>query len=273
MEGGRDQLVVRRVRQQIPRELLDREAIKRHVAVDRVDHPVAVLVGRQAGIVLLVAVAVGVARHVEPVPAPPLTEVLGRQKPIGRLLVSLGAGILEEGVEFFGRRRQPDQVERQSPQQCRLVGLARRSDLRRVELREHEGVDRISDPLRPAHFRQFGPADWLVGPVLRPFRVVRRRIVGASRPLVDPRPQQADLRIGELLSVRRHHHVGVGAGDVGDDQTLRALADDDRLARVAQRPVLAIEPQARLLLLLTVALVAMLHEEGPDLLVEVDRLL
>ena len=41
VETRRDLLVERRVRQQVARDLLDRELIERHVAVERVDHPVA----------------------------------------------------------------------------------------------------------------------------------------------------------------------------------------------------------------------------------------
>src|SRR5205823_912324 len=55
--------------QQVARELLDGELVERHVAVDRVDDPVAPAPRVAADAVILVAVALGEAGEVEPVPS------------------------------------------------------------------------------------------------------------------------------------------------------------------------------------------------------------
>jgi len=63
-----------RIRQHVPRYLLDREPVEGLVTVQGLDHPVAILPHRSSA-VLLVAVAVGIAREIEPRPRPPLAIV------------------------------------------------------------------------------------------------------------------------------------------------------------------------------------------------------
>src|SRR5437763_1537432 len=65
METGGDLLVERRARQQVARNLLDRELIERHVGVEGADHPIAIRPDRAVA-VTLIAVAVGIAGGVEP---------------------------------------------------------------------------------------------------------------------------------------------------------------------------------------------------------------
>ena len=105
MEARGDALRFAGVREEVAGELFDREAIERQVGVERAHDPVAVFPNTARG-VDRVAVAVGIARLIEP-PATPAFTVGGRSQQaldgfgIGRLWV-LGAG-LGEGVEF-GRR-------------------------------------------------------------------------------------------------------------------------------------------------------------------------
>ena len=42
MEGGRNQLTVGRVGQQVTRDLLDRETIEWQIAINRIDHPITI---------------------------------------------------------------------------------------------------------------------------------------------------------------------------------------------------------------------------------------
>ena len=69
VKPGGDFLVDGRIGQHVASDLLDRELVERQIAVERVNHPVAVFPDA-ATIVLLVAVGVGVAREIEPRPRP-----------------------------------------------------------------------------------------------------------------------------------------------------------------------------------------------------------
>ena len=65
VEAGGDELIERRLRQQVAGELLDREFVERHVVVQCVDDPVPPM-PLVAGAVGLESVGVGVACGVEP---------------------------------------------------------------------------------------------------------------------------------------------------------------------------------------------------------------
>ena len=82
VKAGRHLLLARRPRQQVARDLLDGELIKRHVRVQRIDHPVAPRPDAALA-VLFVAVRVCVTREVEP-PARPALAVLRRGEQLVR---------------------------------------------------------------------------------------------------------------------------------------------------------------------------------------------
>ncbi len=86
-------------------ELLADELPVGDVAVDRIDHIVAIGPGVGPCAVGLVAVALGKANHVEPVLAPLLAIMVRRQQPIDQLFVGVGGGIRHEGGHFLGRGR------------------------------------------------------------------------------------------------------------------------------------------------------------------------
>ena len=75
VKPGGDLLLQRGRGQQVAGQLLDRELVERLVAVDGVDDPVAVKVRVRPQRIVEVAGAVGIAREVEPVPAPAFAEV------------------------------------------------------------------------------------------------------------------------------------------------------------------------------------------------------
>ena len=80
---------LRRAGQEVAGELLDREPVERQVAVDGVDHPVAVGPHRPLG-VDGVAVGIGITRLIEPVPTPPLTVVGRGEQPVHGPLIRIG---------------------------------------------------------------------------------------------------------------------------------------------------------------------------------------
>ena len=69
MKARGHQLALRRVGKHIAGKLLDCELIKRHVVVDRADHPIAIRPDAAIAI-FFVAVGVGVARQIKPLPGP-----------------------------------------------------------------------------------------------------------------------------------------------------------------------------------------------------------
>jgi NADH:ubiquinone oxidoreductase subunit E len=95
-ETRRDPLVHRRLRQQIAGELFDRKCVERHVRIKGVNYPIAIRPDR-ARFVLLIAVGVGVASRIQPVPAPALTVMRGRQQPLNDSLVSIGPAVSDDG--------------------------------------------------------------------------------------------------------------------------------------------------------------------------------
>ncbi len=71
-EAGRDDGRLVAVGEFVARELLDDEAVKRLVLIERADHPVAIFPRMGLGLISLVAAGLGVAGHVEPVTSPAL---------------------------------------------------------------------------------------------------------------------------------------------------------------------------------------------------------
>jgi hypothetical protein len=96
-------------------------------------------------------VVFAVARDVEPEAAPCLA-VRGRgQEAIDDLRKRLGRIVLDEGVDFFWRRRQPHQVERGAANQGPFVGRTDRRQTFLLETREDESIDVGLGPRRVVH--------------------------------------------------------------------------------------------------------------------------
>jgi hypothetical protein len=81
MEAAGDQLIDGRIRQHVARDLFDREAVERHVLIQRVDDPVAILPHHPREI-LFEALRVGIARQIEPRPRPPFAIMRRREQSI-----------------------------------------------------------------------------------------------------------------------------------------------------------------------------------------------
>jgi hypothetical protein len=161
VEAGRDAAFFARVGQQVAGELQLAEAIERHVAVERVDDPVAILPHR-ARRVEVEAVGVGVAREVEPRRGPAFAVVRRREQAVDGAFVRVGRAVGEEGVELCERRRQADQVERQAPQQRRAIGLGGRREAGALRTRGRERIDR-----RDVGSWRCRPHRGAVGPMMR----------------------------------------------------------------------------------------------------------
>ena len=105
--------------QLIAGELLEDEPIEGLVGIEGADHVIAIPPGERLGGVALVAVGLGVPDQVEPVPRPALA--VGRageqvvDQPLDR--VRGPREVFQKRCPFFGRRRQPGQVEEQPAHQ------------------------------------------------------------------------------------------------------------------------------------------------------------
>ena len=223
-EPRRDQLGGRRPGQQVAGNLFVREPIEGLVGVEGVDDPVAI--GPDAAVVVeVVAVGVGIAHGVEPVPRPVLAVARTRQQAVDQRLVRPRRRVAHEGLDFLGRRRQARQVERDAPDQRVTIGLRIGRESCVLQTRPHEAVDgmghrrgqpRIGE--RRAHGGDEGPV----------------RLVG--RALRDPALEQRNLawRQGLVRLGRRHHRVRVARQDAPHQRTARGVAlDDHRLTVLA----------------------------------------
>ncbi len=213
-------------------QLLPDESRIRSILVERLDDVVAVGPGIGPQRVHLVAVALGEARHVQPVAAPALAVLRPGQQPVHQLLVGVRRLVLDEGVDFVRRRRQPDQVERHAADVRPPIRLGGGRQALRLQPGEDEGVDGVAHPIPTLYIWNGRPADRLqrppvgAGPAL-----LDRRLEGLALPRyagVDPAAQQLDLGVGER-SVLRHlafMHLGV-------EQAVARLAGDHHDAGLA----------------------------------------
>ena len=100
--SSRSRSAGRRGGQQVAGDLLRDEPVERHVGVHRVDHVVAVLPGVRVGDVPRRAGRLGIAGHVEPVPAPALAELRRGEQAIDDAREGVRRGVLEECVDLAG---------------------------------------------------------------------------------------------------------------------------------------------------------------------------
>ena len=110
MEAGGDELVLRRLWQQISGNLLDHELVEGEIVVECVDDPVTVGPDRARSIDR-VAVGVRIAGDVEPVPAPAFSVVRRFEQSLYKSPVGTRLGVRHEAPGFFRCRQQAGKVQ------------------------------------------------------------------------------------------------------------------------------------------------------------------
>ena len=156
----------------VARDLQAGELVIRHVAIQRLDDPVAISPGVRAELVVFVPVALAVTSQVEP-PSRPADAVLWRfEQPIDQPRIGIGGVVPGECIDLVGRGRQSDQVEAQAPDERQPVGFRGGGHPFGGQLLGQEGVDRRSG------FRPLGDL-WLFDRVERPPIAPARRVVVA----------------------------------------------------------------------------------------------
>ena len=269
-------------------DLLEDEAVERHVVVEGVDDVVAIRVGvGVAGVAVAgeVAGGVGVAGDVEPVPRPAFAVVAAVEQPIDEPWKRVGRLIGGEGLDLLVGRRQSCEREEGAADERTPVGRRVGRESRPFEAGEHEGVDRLPRPGRVAHGGGRVGHDRLIRPVrFLKFRdpLGRRHgrgIVagGVGRPVgaaSHPGRERVD-RLRRQFAVGGHLQLRVAVADGGDEPALVGVAGHHdrprRAAPINRRP--AVEPQFPRLVVGPVALDAVRDQERPHLRLEKSLLL
>ena len=104
-------------------ELQADELVVGQVAIQRLDHPVAISPGVGPGLVELEAVGFGEPRQVEPVLSPTFAKLRAREQPVDQAFVALWRAVGQESTLFLEAWRQAGQVEAQAPQEGRSIGF------------------------------------------------------------------------------------------------------------------------------------------------------
>ena len=132
-------------------DLLLDETVERFVGVERTNDVVAIAIRVAEEEIGLEAAGVGVARDIEPVAAVALAVLRRGEEAVDKLRVGVGGLVGEERLDFFGRGRQTDEIERSAADE----GLARCAgggvEFFGCESREDEAVDGRLRPRRVDH--------------------------------------------------------------------------------------------------------------------------
>ena len=181
------------------------------------------------------------------------------------LLVAVPVG--NERLQFLRRRQQSDHIQVCAPREQAIADGAWRLDVMRREIRFQEAVDWIGG---------FGP-----GRNCRQMRFEIDRFNTAEGhlriprcALVDPGAEHADLFGRQARALARHNVVGVNSLHQGDDQTLGALAGEDRWPAIApfEGGLPGIHAEPALVLAPAMAIDAACFEDGFDFLGETNRM-
>ena len=236
VKPGGDPLGKRGFREHVTCKLLDHEPVEWQVAIERLDHPVAIRPYRSGGVVA-VAVRVGVPGGVQPMASPTFAVMRRLQQTIDRALIGLRFGVSDERRKLVGRRWQPGQIKAHPAQQRGPPCLRRWRQTHLRLLRCHKMIDGILRPvpLSPGQRRQRMPNRRFECPVLIVLRALR-----------DPAMKQLDLlrRQFAVRLRRRHLRVRVCRCDPHEQFTLGHVRHIDRRHAVVELsgPITRIEP-------------------------------
>ena len=261
-------------RQPVGSQLLHDELVVGQVLVERPDHIIAVGVGIRISALFRedVTLGVGIAGDVEPVTAPAFAVARRGQQTVHQLLVGVGVEVADERLDFFRRRRQADQVERNPADQGAAVGRLRWRQALLLHLGEDKGVDGILHPRRVLHGRRLRPSHWLERPVMLA-GVVHGHFGSGDGHAV--RPRGAHLHPGRQYLYgrrrqrrtrrRRHLVFAVLANGVNEIAIVRIAGDDDGAGIGAlEEGRFGVEAQSAALLVGAVAGHAIVGQHGAD---------
>ncbi len=269
IEGGRDALLARRVRQEITGELPDQELIVGKISVEGSNHPVAVRrhVALDVG---LIAVGVGVAGEIEPIHRHPLAIGRRGEIPLDRARVRSRRSVGGKCLDLGRRRWKTGEIEGEATQKrlgrCPRRGTPRFTVGAARQPRAHKRIDRIGRGSPAVGRRHIDGVNRDEGPV--------RLVV---RAFDDPTLQQRllPLRQRQVRFGRRHHVVFKVRVDPADELAPRRIAWlDDRpaVANIFERSFPSVETELGLPLggVRAVAAETSVGQQRPNLEAEVD---
>ena len=218
VEAGSQDLIVRRIRQKITGQLLDGELIERHVVVERTNHPVAPGPHRTLA-VTLIAVGVGVASRLQPVPRHAFAIGRRRQRAGHEPVPRAWLVVLKKTLHLSRSRWQAGQVEFQSADQ--RPAISPRVGLHKVGLQL--AVDEFIDRVHPRLAKR------------RPLDPLERPMPPPLGTLFHPLFQRLDLFRGQRPThIRRWHQVvHIRSGDPGEQFALRRVGGVEHAVAVA----------------------------------------
>ena len=119
------------------------ELVVGHVFVECPDHEIPIVVGKGPVGVVLKSVALGEARHIEPMPRPTFPEMVALQQLVDHLFVTIIIVVRHKRLHRFARGRQPEQIKPHTSKQLCWLQQCRRLQSVRCVLGGNETVDGI----------------------------------------------------------------------------------------------------------------------------------
>ena len=246
--GGNDGLRFLR-KKFVARELLLDEAGVGLVGIERADDVVAKAPRVGPIIVRAIAVAVGVAHEVKPVPRHALAVMRAGQQSIHNPLIRIRCGVSDKGTHFRRCGRQADEIEGHSANKHRAAGFGRWREIFLLQPRHDEAVHVISDfRFWILDFRRHAGFHRLEGPPLPilvsnlslcpPLHARRFATFFRLRPRsagLDPLRQRSDIRVCELALLGRHLQIRITIAHRLEHQTFLRLASHHGRSCVAAR--------------------------------------
>ena len=171
IETTGDNLLIGGTRDQVSRQHLPGELIKRHVVIQGMNQPIPPG-PHGSGRVILKSIGIGVSSSLQPIPCHPFS-VPGRlEESINRFFVSIRRFVLQEFSHFGFGRWHACQVECHATKQLRSTCRPGRTQLLPFQSSEDEMINRVRRPGLQFHFRQTWFLRFDKGPMFLPWRTV-----------------------------------------------------------------------------------------------------
>ena len=261
VEAGGQDLFVRRIRQKITGQLLDGELIERHVVVERTNHPVAPGPHRTLA-VTLIAVGVGVACRLQPVPRHAFAIGRRRQRAGHEPVPRAWLVVLKKTLHLSRSRWQAGQVEFQSADQRPAISPRVGHHTVGLQLAANKFINRVNPRLAKRR-----PLDPLERPMPPPLGT-----------LLHPLFQRLDLFRGQRPTHirRRHQIIHIRSGDPGEQFALRRVGgvEHAEAVAVALGIELVVQPKitlARLLRIGAVTVKTLVRKDREDIPRKINR--
>ncbi len=203
---------------QVASHMFDDETVVGDIFVEGADDPVPVPPCMRDRIVKLMAACFRVSHKVQPVPTPVLTEVGGLEEIIDQItlgLIRIDLDCLPKPQDSLRFRWEAEQIEMYSSQPDFGYRLRGWFHICRFEIRQDEGIDRISNPVFVGDLGHLGVVDRLPCPVF-----------GPRCPFTDPVLNQLQLLRFEWRTGWWHSVHWIGCHDPLQKQTRVGVARD-----------------------------------------------